>query len=125
MSAEPQVEPSPEPGAASAVRRRDRGLTQVTVAGVRLILGAGNHALIGEAVGESGCLVWLTLRLQPRWPRSPGSYAQLTVMYPKAGASLSSRGSPLACAPRSSGVSSYLRREHRDRRGGAGVRGIS
>ncbi len=67
--------------------RRELGLAAVTLSGVGIILGAGIYALLGEAAGLAGNAVWLTFTIAAAIAAfSALSYAELSSMYPRAGA---------------------------------------
>ena len=67
--------------------RRDLGLPAVTLSGIGIILGAGIYALLGEAAGMAGNAVWLTFAIAAVIAAfSALSYAELSSMYPRAGA---------------------------------------
>lgn len=66
---------------------RSLGLWQVTASGVGIIVGAGIYVLIGEAVGLAGARTWMGFVLAAGLSALTGlSYAELTSMFPKAGA---------------------------------------
>jgi basic amino acid/polyamine antiporter, APA family len=74
----------PDPG---AKLRRELGLPAITLSGVGIILGAGIYALLGEAAGMAGNAVWLTFAIAAGIAGfSALSYAELSSMYPRAGA---------------------------------------
>lgn len=67
--------------------RRELGLFEVTVSGVGIILGAGVYALIGQATGLAGNSVWLAFAIAALLAAFSGlSYAELSSMFPRAGA---------------------------------------
>ena len=67
--------------------RRELGLFEVTVSGVGIILGAGVYALIGQATGLAGNSVWLAFLIAALLAAFSGlSYAELSSMFPRAGA---------------------------------------
>lgn len=67
--------------------KRTLGLLEVTVSGVGIILGAGIYALIGQAAGLAGNAVWISFALAALVAVFTGlSYAELSSMFPKAGA---------------------------------------
>ncbi len=67
--------------------RRDLGLPAVTLSGIGIILGAGIYALLGEAAGMAGNAVWLTFAIAAAIAVfSALSYAELSSMFPRAGA---------------------------------------
>ncbi len=67
--------------------KRELGLLEVTLLGVGIILGAGIYALIGKAAGLAGNSVWLSFGLSALVAVFTGlSYAELSSMFPKAGA---------------------------------------
>lgn len=67
--------------------RRELGLPAVTLSGIGIILGAGIYALLGEAAGLAGNAVWLTFAIAAAIAAfSALSYAELSSMYPRAGA---------------------------------------
>ncbi|MDV2482658.1 amino acid permease [Methanoculleus sp. Wushi-C6] len=67
--------------------RRELGLPAVTLSGVGIILGAGIYALLGQAAGMAGNAVWLTFAVAAVIAAfSALSYAELSSMYPRAGA---------------------------------------
>ena len=74
-------------GAPPALRRQ-LSLLQVSLIGVGIILGAGIYVLIGEASAESGGVVWASFLIAGLATAFTGlSYAELSSMYPRAGAS--------------------------------------
>ena len=67
--------------------KRELGITEVTLSGVGIILGAGIYALIGKAAALSGNSVWLSFALASLIAVFTGlSYAELSSMFPKASA---------------------------------------
>jgi APA family basic amino acid/polyamine antiporter len=63
------------------------GLFEATVSGVGVILGAGIYALVGEAAGVAGGAVWISFLVAAAIAMITGlSYAELSSMYPRAGA---------------------------------------
>ncbi|MCK4280537.1 MAG: amino acid permease, partial [Candidatus Lokiarchaeota archaeon] len=67
--------------------KRRVSLFAVTMYGVGNILGAGIYALIGEVVGITGNLSWLSFVLAAITGALTGlSYAELSAMYPKSAA---------------------------------------
>ena len=67
--------------------KRELGLTEVTLSGVGIILGAGIYALIGKATALSGNSVWLSFALASLIAVFTGlSYAELSSMFPRASA---------------------------------------
>jgi basic amino acid/polyamine antiporter, APA family len=67
--------------------RRSLGLGSLTFYGVGLILGAGIYSILGEAAGVAGEALWLSFLLGSLAALLTGlSYAELTTMFPKAGA---------------------------------------
>jgi len=66
--------------------KRVLGLTEATLYGVGVILGAGIYALIGEAAGLAGNATWLAFFLGAFIAAFTGlSYAELSSIFPKAG----------------------------------------
>ena len=66
--------------------KRALGLTEVTLYGVGVILGAGIYALIGKAAGLAGNAVWAAFAIGAFIAAFTGlSYAELSSMFPKAG----------------------------------------
>jgi APA family basic amino acid/polyamine antiporter len=66
---------------------RTLGLWQVTASGVGIIVGAGIYVLVGDAVALAGARTWMAFVLAAGLSLLTGlSYAELTSMYPKAGA---------------------------------------
>ncbi len=78
----------PDAGAAPTQGlERSLGLWQVTASGVGIIVGAGIYVLVGEAVGLAGARTWIAFVLAAALSALTGlSYAELTSMFPKAGA---------------------------------------
>ena len=67
--------------------RRALSLLEVTFYGVGVIIGAGIYALIGKAAGLAGNMVWAAFLLGAVIAALTGlSYAELSSMFPKAGA---------------------------------------
>ncbi|HIJ99077.1 TPA: amino acid permease [archaeon] len=67
--------------------KRELGLVAATLSGVGIILGAGIYALIGKAAGIAGNAVWISFFFAAAVAALTGlSYAELSSMYPKAGA---------------------------------------
>ena len=67
--------------------KRDLGLLEVTLSGIGIILGAGIYVLIGQAAGLAGNAIWLAFLLSAMMALLTGlSYAELSSMFPKAGA---------------------------------------
>jgi len=67
--------------------KRELGLSEVTLSGVGIILGAGVYVLIGQAAGLAGNAIWLAFILSAIMALLTGlSYAELSSMFPKAGA---------------------------------------
>jgi APA family basic amino acid/polyamine antiporter len=67
--------------------KRELGLFQTTLIGVGIIFGAGIYALLGKAAGLAGNEVWLAFLLGAFIATFSGlSYAELSSMFPKAGA---------------------------------------
>ncbi|MHC1626659.1 MAG: APC family permease [Methanoculleaceae archaeon] len=67
--------------------KRTLTLPMVTLSGVGVILGAGIYALIGEAASTSGNALWLSFLLSATIAAFTGlSYAELSSMFPSAGA---------------------------------------
>ena len=78
--------PNEEPETLPSLRR-SLGLFEVTISGVGLILGAGIYVLIGPASGLAGNALWLAFLLSAVVALFTGlSYAELSSMFPKAGA---------------------------------------
>jgi len=66
---------------------RTLGLTGLTFYGVGMILGAGIYSVIGAAAGTAGDALWLSFALGAVVALLTGlSYAELTTMFPRAGA---------------------------------------
>jgi APA family basic amino acid/polyamine antiporter len=66
---------------------REIGFWQVVLAGVGIILGAGIYVLIGRAAALSGNAVWMSFLVSALVAMFTGlSYAELSSMFPKAGA---------------------------------------
>ncbi len=75
------------PGAEGPTLRRTLGLTELTLGGVGIILGAGIYALVGEAAGKAGNAVWMSFAVAAVMAALTGlSYAELASAYPRAGA---------------------------------------
>jgi APA family basic amino acid/polyamine antiporter len=69
------------------VLKRELGLFETTLAGIGIILGAGIYVLIGKAAGMTGASIWLSFFLASLVAAFTGlSYAELSSMFPKAGA---------------------------------------
>jgi basic amino acid/polyamine antiporter, APA family len=67
--------------------RRSLGLASLTFYGVGLILGAGIYSILGKAAGVAGEALWLSFLVGSLAALLTGlSYAELTTMFPKAGA---------------------------------------
>jgi APA family basic amino acid/polyamine antiporter len=67
--------------------KRELGLLEATFYGVSIILGAGIFALIGKAAGLAGPSLWVSFLISAFVAIFTGlSYAELSSMYPKAGA---------------------------------------
>ena len=67
--------------------RRRIGLFGAAASGVGIVLGAGIYVLIGEAAGLAGNAIWASFLLGAVLAAGTGlSYAELTSMYPEAGA---------------------------------------
>lgn len=67
--------------------KRELGLFEITLSGVGIILGAGIYVLIGQAAGLAGTSVWLAFAISAVMALFTGlSYAELSSMFPKAGA---------------------------------------
>ncbi len=67
--------------------KRILGLFELTLVGIGIILGAGIYALIGKAAGLAGNTVWISFFLAAIVAAFSGlSYAELSSMFPKAGA---------------------------------------
>ena len=68
--------------------KRSLGIFELTSTGVGLIIGAGIFVLIGIAAGMAGGAVWLSFVLAALAAALTGmSYAELSAMFPSAGAS--------------------------------------
>jgi basic amino acid/polyamine antiporter, APA family len=66
---------------------RELGLLEVTLSGIGIILGAGVYVLIGQAARLAGNAIWLAFGLSAIMALLTGlSYAELSSMFPKAGA---------------------------------------
>ena len=67
--------------------KRELGLFEVTLSGIGIILGAGIYTLIGRGAGLAGNALWLSFAIAATIAVLTGlSYAELSSMYPKAGA---------------------------------------
>jgi APA family basic amino acid/polyamine antiporter len=67
--------------------KRELGLFEATFYGVSIILGAGIFALIGKAAALAGPSLWISFLISAFVAIFTGlSYAELSAMYPKAGA---------------------------------------
>lgn len=67
--------------------KRALGIFELTLCGVGIILGAGIYALIGKAAGMAGNAVWISFVIAGFVSVLSGlSYAELSSMFPKAGA---------------------------------------
>lgn len=67
--------------------KRSLGFWELTFIGVGIIIGAGIYVLIGQAAGIAGNAVWLSFLLAAVVSIFTGlSYAELSSMFPKAGA---------------------------------------
>ncbi len=67
--------------------KRCLGLSEIVIYGVGLILGAGIYVLIGSAAGLAGNLLWLSFLLAALVASFTAvSYAELSAIYPQAGA---------------------------------------
>jgi APA family basic amino acid/polyamine antiporter len=67
--------------------KREHGLFEVTLSGVGIILGAGVYVLIGQTAGLAGNALWLAFGLSAIMALLTGlSYAELSSMFPQAGA---------------------------------------
>jgi len=67
--------------------RKELGLFEATFYGVSIILGAGIFALIGKAAALAGPSLWVSFLISAFVAVFTGlSYAELSAMYPKAGA---------------------------------------
>ena len=72
---------------AKAELRRVLGLFEITLSGIGIILGAGIYALIGEAAGLAGNVVWLSFAISSLVALLTGlAYAELSSMFPRASA---------------------------------------
>lgn len=66
---------------------RSLGLTEITLSGIGIILGAGIYALIGTAAAGAGNAVWLSFAISAAVALFTAfSYAELSSMFPRAGA---------------------------------------
>lgn len=66
---------------------RSLGLAEITLSGIGIVLGAGIYALIGTAAAGAGNAVWLSFAISAVIALFTAlSYAELSSMYPKAGA---------------------------------------
>ncbi len=78
-----------EPDVPAPARGLDRalGMWQLTASGVGIIVGAGIYVLVGDATELAGARVWMGFVLAAGLSALTGlSYAELTSMFPKAGA---------------------------------------
>ena len=67
--------------------KKELGLTEAVLCGIGIILGAGIYVIIGPAAGLAGNALWLSFLLASTVAAFTGlSYAELSSMYPKAGA---------------------------------------
>ncbi len=67
--------------------KRCLSLTEIAIYGVGLILGAGIYVLVGSAAGIAGNMLWLAFLLAALVASFTAlSYAELSAMYPRAGA---------------------------------------
>ena len=67
--------------------KRCLSLTEIVIYGVGLILGAGVYVLIGATAGLAGNMLWLSFLLAALVASfTAASYAELSAMYPRAGA---------------------------------------
>ncbi|MBU2100684.1 APC family permease [Candidatus Micrarchaeota archaeon] len=67
--------------------KKELGLTEAVLCGIGIILGAGIYVLIGETAGLAGNALWLSFLFATTVAAFTGlSYAELSSMYPKAGA---------------------------------------
>ncbi len=68
--------------------KRQLGLWGTTGSGIGIILGAGIYVIIGEAAADGGSAVWLSFLAAAGLAGATGlSYAELSLMFPEAGAS--------------------------------------
>ena len=78
------MEPRPE---FEPTLKRELGLLEATLCGVGIILGAGIYALVGKAAGMAGNGVWISFLIAAVVAAFSGlSYAELSSVFPKAGA---------------------------------------
>ena len=67
--------------------KRELGLTEATLCGIGIILGAGIYALVGKAAGMAGNGVWISFFIAAVVAAFSGlSYAELSSIFPRAGA---------------------------------------
>ncbi|MGA2933861.1 MAG: APC family permease [Methanomicrobiales archaeon] len=67
--------------------KRELGLFEVTLSGIGIIIGAGIYALIGRGAGLAGNALWLSFAISAAIAIFTGlSYAELSAMFPRAGA---------------------------------------
>ncbi len=67
--------------------KRELSLLELTLCGVGIIVGAGIYAIIGKGAALAGNALWLSFALAAVIAATTGlSYAELSSMYPKAGA---------------------------------------
>lgn len=67
---------------------RELGVFGASVSGIGVVLGAGIYVLVGEAAADAGSAVWASFFLASLLAAATGlSYAELTSMFPEAGAS--------------------------------------
>jgi len=67
--------------------KRELGPFEVTISGIGIILGAGIYALIGRGAALAGNALWLSFAISATIAVFTGlSYAELSAMFPKAGA---------------------------------------
>lgn len=67
--------------------KRELSLLELTLCGIGIIVGAGIYAIIGEGAALAGNALWLSFALAAVIAATTGlSYAELSSMYPKAGA---------------------------------------